>query len=133
MAVSKAKLRLLEKYLEGDSPNVAGEWGMHCPFHHDLTRSASLNIETELWYCNTCDIGGAVDELITKVRNGEAPVAFWVDEDSSKQRAVKNGKAPEITEAQVRGWHSGLLSREEELEQLRHRLEELIQLRCGTT
>lgn len=121
MAVSRAKLRRLSKYLEGDRPNSEGEWGMHCPFHHDVNRSASLNVDTELWYCNTCDIGGVVDELVQRLDSGEATVAGWGEEHSPKTRHSKNGqgrKPPEVTEAQARGWHAALMSREEELETL---------------
>lgn len=98
---------------------------MHCPFHHDVNRSASLNVESELWYCNTCDIGGAVDELVQRLESGEGTVAYWTDAKPSDFKKSKkgggNGAAPKISEAQVRGFHSGLLARDEELEELMSR------------
>lgn len=124
MAVSRAKLRRLSKYLEGDRPNSEGEWGMHCPFHHDLNRSASLNVETELWYCNTCDIGGTADELVERLTKGEGVVGGWDESFKPKTRSSKNGqgrKVPEVTEAQVRGYHSALLALPDELDALMQR------------
>lgn len=84
---------------------------MHCPFHHDVKRSASLNVESGLWYCNTCDIGGSVDDLLDRIASGDGAVAYFSEVDESEFK--RNGKTPapvKISEAQVRGWHSALMS-----------------------
>lgn len=125
MALTKAQLRPLSKYLEGDVPNDVGEWGMHCPFHHDERRSASLNVETGVWYCNTCDIGGSVPDLLARLTKGDGTIAYFSDlkpgDVKSRNGHGKNGKVPAVTEAQARGWHSALLANADQLAALQAR------------
>lgn len=120
MAVTQAKLRFLSNFLEGDTPNSDGEIGLHCPFHPDENRSASLNVNNELWYCNTCDIGGAVDELVQRIRSGGVEYDPSV-KGTRSSRNGSNGVRPLPSEAEVAGWHSGLLGRRYELQELQHR------------
>lgn len=99
---------------------------MHCPFHHDVNRSASLNVENAQWYCNTCDIGGVVEDLIQRLDKGDETVAYFTDLKpgdikSRRNSSNGNGKIPQITEAQVRGFHSALLSLPAQLEDLQTR------------
>lgn len=122
-SVKQSQLRRLSKYLEGDAANEAGEWGMHCPFHYDQRRSASLNIQTGLWYCNTCDIGGSVEELLARMTKGDSAVAYFSDLKPGDVKTRTNGhsKKPEVTEAQVRGYHSALMANAGGLKELQDR------------
>jgi hypothetical protein len=131
--VTKAQLRHLTTYLEGDAPNEIGEWGMHCPLHHDATRSASLNTETGLWFCQVCEIGGSVDDLIERMKEGGSNVAYF--SDPSEIRTRRNGSSELPSEAKVKGWHSALLSNAPALAEFQSRrglsLETLIQFEIG--
>lgn len=93
---------------------------MHCPFHFDERRSASLNVQTELWYCNTCDIGGSVSDLLVRLDNGEGSVASFSSNGRSAKAATAKPKG-EVSEAKVRGYHASLLARPNELAALQAR------------
>jgi len=116
MALSRAIIAKLRPYLEGDGPNEDGEWGMHCPKHNDGRRSASVNIETGLWYCQACQVGGPVKEILEEL-TGEISYDF-----SEGTAAPKSDKPkPVITDAQVRGWHAALLGEKGAMHELMQR------------
>lgn len=113
-AVTKRQLRVLQPYLEGERPNEVGEWGMHCPFHDDKNRSASISVRNGLWHCQVCNIGGHAKELVREVEarsdtetkamaGGGRLIAGFVDEDG------KPVEPPAISESEVVRYHETLL------------------------
>lgn len=96
---------------------------MHCPLPNhgdgegDKTRSASVNVETGQWYCQACEVGGYLDELINLLPDtvptngsGTATGGFIGPVDTE-----------EVSEGKIAGWHKGLLSNREELASIRKR------------
>lgn len=78
----------------------------HCPVHDDQRRSAVLNFDKGVWYCNAEGIGGSIEDLIA--RRDE-----WV----SPPNPEANGHAPARarkpaeqlpSEASVEGWRLAL-------------------------
>lgn len=97
---------VLKPYLEEGGPNAQGEHGMHCPLHDDRRRSASVNFKSGLWYCNACDYGGTVRDLVKQLeRNGKQPSANHSASNGSKSKV----NIP-MTEEAVSGWHSYLMN-----------------------
>jgi hypothetical protein len=60
--------QLLEPYLAGEQPRENGDIDAHCPLHEDGRRSAVINFEEGVWYCNTEATGGTLSDLM-KVRD----------------------------------------------------------------
>lgn len=113
--VTKEQLQFLKPFLEG-SANDVGEIGMHCPFHDDETRSASLNVEKGVWFCTVCVEGGGVKNLIHRIQmdaeshgDGES-VAHFVDEQDEDGKEGSGSGSFRITESQVEDWHEQLVS-----------------------
>jgi hypothetical protein len=108
ISVQRYKKRL-EPLLEG-AENSAGEQGLHCPFHDDQRRSASINFTTGLWYCQACDVGGTVRDLVKQLERME------------KQPTVEHPPEPDhhepISEEAVNFWHMQLINNPEVLEPL---------------
>lgn len=115
-AVTKRQLRVLQPFLEGDRPNEVGEWGMHCPFHDDKNRSASLNVRTGAWWCQVCNIGGRnADELVREIKartdtepEGNEPegprlIAGFVDDAGNPTEPAA------VSESEVKRHHNYLL------------------------
>lgn len=63
-AVTGEQLAKLAPYLAGSKPDSRGEVPMRCPFHEDVRRSASLNIDKGCWWCHAGCGGGSVRQLI---------------------------------------------------------------------
>lgn len=102
MGATKGQIEALRPYLEGEQPGPDGEWGLHCPLHEDNTRSASLNIHTSEWYCQVCEIGGFLDELMTQRSE-------WIPYSPGSRSG--SFKAPEaLSEAEIAGWASALMA-----------------------
>lgn len=98
---------VLKPYLEEGGPNSQGEWGLHCPLHDDRRRSASVNFKSGLWYCNACDVGGTVRDLVKQIeRNGQPNIS-----SSSSSNGSGRGKfTVDISEQAVNGWHQYLMN-----------------------
>jgi Toprim-like/MCM P-loop domain len=106
---------LLAPYIAGDYTRENGDVDAHCPSPEhpggeDLRRSAVLNFDKGVWYCNAEGIGGSLDDLIE--RRGE-----WVPPPNGA--AVLNGhsstkreRVPEEmpSEGAVEGWRAALAS-----------------------
>lgn len=103
MAASPEKL--LSPYLAGEAPRENGDIDAHCPLHNDQRRSAVINFEEGVWYCNTEGIGGTISDLIEQRDS-------WVDPPSSNgggSRRKKPSKPQELpTEAMIAGWKAAL-------------------------
>lgn len=104
-------LRILRPYFES-GVEESGEVGMHCPLHEDLNRSSSLNVESDLWYCNVCSIGMSAEELVGKMRDDPTavfpPPSSGSRGGSSRSRSGKSDILPD--EGTIAGWHSYLMS-----------------------
>ena len=120
MAVKQSILDQLEPFLEPTGPNQDHEWGMKCPLHDDNKRSASLNIEKAVWYCQACDLGGPVGDLVREMRrhtngqNGTGP-------GHKQERKQERTDQFPYTDDQVRAWNAALLGTAEVLEPLQKR------------
>lgn len=118
---TRRAIDLLRPWLEGE-PNEKGEWGLHCFFHDDRNRSASVNFEVGKWYCHKCDQGGDIQELIDQIKYGGKQIASFGDWEPGEQKKRRNGvEHPLPSEATVAGWHSALLSDQEILLELQAR------------
>jgi 5S rRNA maturation endonuclease (ribonuclease M5) len=97
--------KLLAPYLAAETPRENGDIDAHCPLHNDRRRSAVINFEEGVWYCNTEDIGGTIEELIeqreswVEAPNGEVSSRF-------KRKLSKPEDLP--SEAMVEGWKVAL-------------------------
>jgi len=122
--VTQKQIRDLQPYLEGETPthrNADGtrEWNMHCPFHGDERRSASLNVDKGLYYCFIC--GGMPVTALIRRR------AEWGDPRHANNGNVNlNGQPTDkkirvISQAMVDGWHSALMSNRGALQWLHER------------
>lgn len=108
--VSKEQLRYLKPFLEG-SANDVGEIGMHCPLHEDGTRSASLNLDKGVWFCNVCNDGGGVRNLVDRLRmDAESHGSQEQGSSSHDEEQSEDPGKPRVTEAQVDDWHEQLVS-----------------------
>ena len=92
MPVTQRQIRLLAPYLEGDRPTHINrdketgtetrEWYLKCPLHEDNKRSASLNIEKGVYYCNVC--GGMPVTALIRRKAEWLPVRNAGDNGSGK-------------------------------------------------
>lgn len=112
--LGKKAIDLLRPLLEGNEPAANGEWSMHCPYHGDSKRSASINVNTEEWFCHGCNASGEARLLIKDRAN-------W-DLQDYQHETKSSGKPKEIiTEATVDGWAAALLSNKPALEALKNK------------
>lgn len=119
--LGQKSIEQLSPFLEGDGPLENGEWAMFCPYHDDNRRSASINIDTEYWYCQPCRRGGEARHLLADREN-------WRDPSSLNGHTHKGGSvsrravaSEEITEAKVDGWASALMSNKKALSELKEK------------
>lgn len=117
MAVKQSVLEQLEPYLEPGGPNDQHEWGMKCPLHNDTKRSASLNVDKGLWYCQACDIGGPVASLIRELKKGN----IYQNGSKPKERQEQDRGEFPYTDDQVRAWNATLLGTAEVLRPFQER------------
>lgn len=105
MSVNYRHIKLLQPYLLGEQPRENGEWDMYCPLHDDSKRSASLNVETGVWYCQAGCGGGRITQLIRLKDEWRPP------HPSPNGGPTRNGSMPdlELTEGLLAGWHSALM------------------------
>jgi hypothetical protein len=109
--------KLLAPYLAGESPRENGDIDAHCPLHNDSRRSAVINFEEGVWYCNKDDEGGSLSDLLA--RRDE-----WVDppahSNGSGRRARTASRSEELpSEAMIEGWKRSLASDPIALEDLK--------------
>lgn len=113
--LGKAALKTLEPLLDGEGPDNNGEWPMHCPYHGDRRRSASINIENELWFCHGCGEKGEGRDLVRDKDN-------WVLANGNGHKPQSSQRPAEtITEATLDGWHAALLSNRAALRTLKQK------------
>jgi hypothetical protein len=125
-AVTDAHLKALRPYLVGDQPSererpdedppIQREWDMHCPVHEDNKRSAQLNLDKGVWFCQKCEDGGTVRSLIQRKDEWVAP-----PRGNRRSKPSMNGKGQpveSVDDAKIVGWTSALLSHEIALDNL---------------
>lgn len=81
---------------------------MYCPLHPDTTRSASLNVNKGMFYCQACGEGGSVEQL-TDLQDSFVPAEGRVNGNARPRRATVTA-SDEVSKARVKGWHAALLS-----------------------
>jgi len=59
------------KFFGGEVRPGAGEIRVKCCMHNDSRRSASMNISTNLYYCQTCGKGGNAVNIVCILENLE--------------------------------------------------------------
>lgn len=132
MAVTRRQIDALAPYLEGNTPTHVNrdretgeetrEWNLICPLHNDHTRSASINIEKGVFYCNVCGgmrmttlMGRKAEWIPAEGRGGN-------NGNNPNLNGSANGKPQRIlTEGMIGGWHSALMSDASALRWLRER------------
>lgn len=117
--LGKKLIEQLSPLLEGGGPDDRGEWAMHCPYHGDSRRSASVNVENELWYCHGCGESGEARDLIVDKENWQIPDDMVSYSGGSYTQKPRNNV--EVSEAKVEGWHSALMSSPDALDALLER------------
>jgi hypothetical protein len=101
---SSSPQELLAPYIAGDTVRDNGDVDAHCPLHHDGRRSAVLNFEEGVWYCNAEGIGGTLDDLIA--RRDE-----WLPPPSGHSRVIRRSRPAGTrlpTEDQLKSWRAVL-------------------------
>lgn len=120
MPLTKSARDVLGPYLETTEPNDQNEIGLKCPMHQDTKRSASLNVEKGVWFCNACGTGGTIRELVKEVKEGRA-----VNDLSGAAKPASNGTKPTgkfpYTDDHVKAWQVALLNSKPELDALQSR------------
>lgn len=112
MPVSKKQLEQLASFLEPTGPNDDGEWGMKCPLHNDTKRSASLNVDSALWFCQACDVGGRVTTLLRQMRELGVESAS-TEVPGSKRKARGSSERLPYNDNHVAAWKAALLANTE--------------------
>lgn len=102
---------ILRPWLKNEQPNAAGEVSFHCPMHDDHVPSASYNIQKQVWYCQQCQRGGPVSQMVDFIL---ANPDLDPPKGGGGSRSVQfNGASSEhkgdLNEGQVAGWHAALL------------------------
>ena len=132
--VTTRQIQMLAPYLEGENPTHTNtdretgeqtrEWNLSCPLHEDGRRSASINLDKGLFYCQAGCGGMSIVSLIR--RQSE-----WVDPQLASQNghgkhldansSAPNKKHRQITDAMISGYHSALMSNASALQWLLER------------
>src|SRR5262245_50518294 len=112
MVRSRAE-QLLAPYLADNVVRPNGDMDMHCPYHEDLRRSATINFKTQQWFCFSCDKGGGIQVLL-KHRNEWVPPPKEGKVRAGRPRVAKHEPLPDS--ARIDGWHSALLASPDRLE-----------------
>lgn len=102
----------LQPYLAGETARENGDIDCHCPSPRhpggvDNRRSAVVNFEDGVWYCNAEGEGGSLADLFIEHTD-------WIDPPRNRinaSRRKRAGKPAELpSEALVEGWKSALQS-----------------------
>lgn len=87
---------------------------MFCPLHEDSKRSATLDLDKALWYCHAGCGGGRVAQLYRQREEWVEPGV--ISSNGAARRSSGHGEV--VTEAQVKGYVSNLMSNPERLAQI---------------
>lgn len=125
--VSDKQLRSLEPYVES-GPSPQGEYRLRCPMHGERHASASVNLERG-WYCNVCETGGTVRDLIKFIeelpdddprkRKSSSSNVYDLGEERRRRRSDEGPPDEVLSESRVLGWHNDLMDSPELLRPFR--------------
>ena len=104
---SKYRSRYVELLGDLSSPNSDGEVSIHCPFHEDHKRSASVNIGSGLFFCMACE---ASHNFATFKKSFVKIMSVAKSEDDSNSKV--------IPEQVVRDLHYDLITNQEMIDRL---------------
>jgi hypothetical protein len=92
----------LAPYLASETPRDNGDIDSHCPLHHDRKRSAVINFDEGVWYCNTEGIGGSIKELMEQRDDWVEPPTSTSNSGGRTARVRKPEELP--TDEDVERW-----------------------------
>lgn len=102
--------------MEGSGPNETGEQGMHCPLHEDNTRSASVNWNKGVFFCQVCQYRGITIDQLSDYVEGHPDLRPPTSSGRSSRKASNGaGFVAPISEGQVAGYHAALLANSQRL------------------
>lgn len=110
--------KALAPYLAGESPRENGDIDAHCPLHNDRKRSAVINFEENVWYCNTEGIGGSITDLMEHSDEWVEAPANGTSNSGGRRAIVKKAESLP-SDAMIEGWKRALQSDEIALEDLK--------------
>ena len=99
--------QLLRDYLAGEAPRANGDVDAHCPLHEDRRRSAVINFDQGVWYCNAGCGGGTLDDLIAQKDNWVPAPRGPGGPRRKRAEPAKPGELP--SEGDVARWNKTLL------------------------
>src|SRR5690242_13601910 len=102
--VSERHLRALSAFFTGGVRDD-GEQYMHCPFHEDKKRSASLNVWTGEYHCFSCGTGCGVIDVIRRRSQWVDPGVASTNGSSRHSRTPSKASKEIITLDQIEWWH----------------------------
>jgi 5S rRNA maturation endonuclease (ribonuclease M5) len=102
---------LLTPYIAGDTFRENGDIDAHCPLPNhaggvDRKRSAVLNFEEGVYYCNGCGVGGTLDDLMAIKDQWNPPPDGFENKATVRRRAARTTELP--TAADVERWKRAL-------------------------
>lgn len=109
--ITEDQIKVLRPFLIGEEPGEDGEWGMYCPLHPDRTRSASLNVNKGMWYCQAQCGGGTIEQLVD-AQDTFVPAKGRVNPHANPSRSKKNKPVDKINKKNLRRWHRALMGNE---------------------
>src|SRR5690606_5005542 len=108
--------RLFRTYVPNLSePNVSNEMYGSCPFHDDHDPSFSANVNTGLWYCHRCEIGGDAYEFLARLLEDVEP------DEIRRHLAELTGRPPLPSKEDIEAWQQNLMESHSTREYLRKR------------
>ena len=85
------------------APNAVNEVSVSCPFHQDSKPSMSINMDSGLWKCFSCEAGGSVYDFYMD--------SHGVDLAAAKSAVDKNELLATVADEDIEGWNEELLDR----------------------
>jgi hypothetical protein len=96
--------------VDRDTGEVTREWNLVCPLHQDNKRSASINIDKGVFFCNVCGGMPIVRLMGKKAEWQPAPTLNGNHHRPDPDAPAPTSKQRTLTEGHIKGWHSALLS-----------------------
>ncbi len=93
-------------FFGGEVRGGTGEIRVRCLMHNDSHRSASMNVETNLYYCQTCGKGGNAVNIVCILENLEFVdgIKRAIEIASGSGAAIRTGNKSRGTKRASRTW-----------------------------